>query len=218
MKGSSSKGVEIYMGKAEATPLELTPTAISAAKPAVVSLASTTGVSVGDAVKVSGTDFKELDGKTFVIGTIVDDTSVELVGSDTSGSTAVLGSTPVLTVYAADDVIKLCLASLAITADQPATVSTATFCDPTSSIPSAIQNAGSISITGWIDPTCEDYREILLAEEDAEKRVFYIVLPNDMGTIMCEGTMSAITFDVPIDGALGFSTTLVLSSKPVHLF
>ena len=218
MKGSSSKGVEIYMGKAEATPLELTPTAISAAKPAVVSLASTSGVSEGDAVKVSGTDFKELDGKTFVIGTVVDDTSVELVGSDTTGSTATLGSTPVLTVYASDDVVKLCLASLAITADQPATVSTATFCDPTASIPSAIQQAGSIAITGWIDPTCEDYQEILKAEEDAEKRVFYIVLPNDMGTIMAEGTMSSITFDVPIDGALGFSTTLVLSSKPVRLF
>ena len=218
MKGSSSKGVEIYMGKAEATPLELTPTAISAAKPAVVSLASTTGISEGDAVKVSGTGFKELDGKWFTVGTIATDTSIELVGSDTSGSTATLGSTPVLTVYASDDVVKLCLASIAITADTPATVSTATFCDPTASIPSAIQQAGSIAITGWIDPTCEDYREILLAEEDAEKRVFYIALPNDMGTIMCEGTMSAITFDVPIDGALGFSTTLVLSSKPVHLF
>jgi hypothetical protein len=129
-----------------------------------------------------------------------------------------LGSTPVLTVYASDDVVKLCLASIAITADQPATVSTATFCDPTASIPSAIQQAGSIAITGWIDPTCEDYQEILKAEEDAQKRVFYIVLPNDMGTIMAEGTMSSITFDVPIDGALGFSTTLVLSSKPVHLF
>ena len=218
MKGSSSKGVEIYMGKAEATPLELTPTAISAAKPAVVSLASTTGISEGDAVKVSGTGFKELDGKWFTVGTIATDTSIELVGSDTSGSTATLGSTPVLTVYASDDVVKLCLASIAITADSPTSVSTATFCDPTSSIPSAIQSAGSIAITGWIDPTCEDYREILLAEEDAEKRVFYIALPNDMGTIMCEGTMSAITFDVPIDGALGFSTTLVLSSKPVHLF
>ena len=218
MKGSSSKGVEIYMGKAEATPLELTPTAISAAKPAVVSLASTTGISEGDAVKVSGTGFKELDGKWFTVGTIDADTSIELVGSDTSGSTATLGSTPVLTVYASDDVVKLCLASIAITADSPTSVSTATFCDPTSSIPSAIQSAGSIAITGWIDPTCEDYREILLAEEDAEKRVFYIALPNDMGTIMCEGTMSAITFDVPIDGALGFSTTLVLSSKPVHLF
>ena len=218
MKGSSSKGVEIYMGKAEATPLELTPTAISAAKPAVVSLASTTGISEGDAVKVSGTGFKELDGKWFTVGTIATDTSIELVGSDTSGSTATLGATPVLTVYASDDVVKLCLASIAITADSPTSVSTATFCDPTSSIPSAIQSAGSIAITGWIDPTCEDYREILLAEEDAEKRVFYIALPNDMGTIMCEGTMSAITFDVPIDGALGFSTTLVLSSKPVHLF
>ena len=114
--------------------------------------------------------------------------------------------------------IKLCLASIAITADQPATVSTATFCDPTSSIPSAIQQAGSIAITGWIDPTCEDYREILLAEEDAQKRVFYIVLPNDMGTVMCEGTMSSITFDIPIDGALGFCSVFVLSSKPVHLF
>ena len=218
MKGSSSKGVEIYMGKAEATPLELTPTAISAAKPAVVSLASTTGVTKGDAVKVSGTGFTELDGQWFTVGTIDKDKTIVLVGSDTKGSTATLGSSPKLTVYATEDVVKLCLASIAITADQPATVSTATFCDPTASIPSAIQQAGSISITGWIDPTCEDYREILLAEEDAEKRVFYIALPNDMGTIMCEGTMSAITFDVPIDGALGFSTTLVLSSKPVHLF
>ena len=140
------------------------------------------------------------------------------MGSDTTASTASLGSTPVLTVYATDDVVKLCLASLAITSDAPATVSTATFCDPTASIPSAIQNAGSIAITGWIDPTCEDYREILLAEGDGAKRVFYIALPNDMGTIMCEGTMSSLTFDVPIDGALGFSATLVLASKPVHLF
>ena len=77
MKGSSSKGVEIYMGKAEATPLELTPTAISAAKPAVVSLASTTGISEGDAVKVSGTGFKELDGKWFTVGTIDTDASIE---------------------------------------------------------------------------------------------------------------------------------------------
>ena len=52
---------------------------------------------------------------------------------------------------------------------------------------------------------CEDYQEILKAEEDGLKRVFYIALPNDMGTIMCEGTMMfTITFDVPIDGALGF--------------
>ena len=218
MKGSSSKGVEIYMAKSGATPLELTPTAITSAKPAVVSLASTTGITEGDAVKVSGTDFKELDGQWFTVGTIVTDTSVVLVGSDTSASTASLGSTPVLTVYATDDVVKLCLASLAITSDAPATVSTATFCDPTASIPSAIQNAGSIAITGWIDPTCEDYREILLAEGDGAKRVFYIALPNDMGTIMCEGTMSSLTFDVPIDGALGFSASLVLSSKPVHLF
>lgn len=218
MKGSSSKGVEIYMGKAEATPLELTPTAISSAKPAVVSLNSTTNLSEGDAVKVSGTDFSELDGKWFTVGTIVDDTSITLVGSDTSASTASLGASPVLTVYTTSDVIKLCLASLAITADQPATVSTATYCDPTASIPSAIQQAGSIAITGWIDPSCDDYQEILKAEEDGLKRVFYIALPNDMGTIMCEGTMSSITFDVPIDGALGFSATLVLSSKPVHLF
>jgi hypothetical protein len=218
MKGSSSKGVEIYMSKAEATPLELTPTSISAAAPAVVSVASTTGVQNGDAVKVSGTDFKELDGKTFVVGNLVADTSFELVGSDTSASTATLGASPVLTVYTSADVQKLCLASIAISSDTPGTISTATFCDPTASIPSSVTQAGTIAITGWIDPSCEDYQEILKAEEDGQKRVFYIVLPNGMGTIMAEGTISTIAFDIPIDGALGFSTTLVLSSKPVHLF
>ena len=112
MKGSSSKGVEIYMSKAEATPLEIVPTAISAAKPAVVSLASTTSIQTGDVVKVSGTDFKELDGKSFVVGTIVDDTSIELLGSDTASSTATLGASPKLHIYTADDVVKLCLASI----------------------------------------------------------------------------------------------------------
>lgn len=218
MKGSSSKGVEIYMSKAEATPLEIVPTAISAAKPAVVSLASTTSIQTGDVVKVSGTDFKELDGKSFVVGTIVEDTSIELLGSDTTSSTATLGSSPKLHIYTADDVVKLCLASLSISADDPATVSTATFCDPTASIPSSVVQAGTIAITGWIDPSCEDYQEILKAESDGEKRVFYINLPNDMGTIVTEGTISTIAFDIPIDGALGFSTTLVCSTKPVHIF
>ena len=218
MKGSSAKGVEIYMSKAEATPLEVVPTAISSASPSVVSLASTTGIQEGDVVKVSGTDFNELDGKMFVVGTIVDDTSIELVGSDTTGSTATLGSDPKLHVYVSDDVVKLCLASITINSETPSTISTATFCDPSASIPSATTQAGTIALTGWIDPNCEDYQEILKAEEDGLKRVFYIALPNDMGTIVCEGTMSTIAFDIPIDGALGFSTTLVLSSKPVHLF
>ena len=44
MKGSSAKGVEIYMSTAEATPLEVVPTAISSAKPTVVSLASTSTI------------------------------------------------------------------------------------------------------------------------------------------------------------------------------
>ena len=218
MKGSSAKGVEIYMSTAEATPLEVVPTAISSANPTVVSLASTTTIVKGQAVKVSGTDFKALDGNTFVVGTVVDDTSIELVGADTTGSTETLGANPKLTIYSADDVVKLCLASITINSETPATISTATFCDPSASIPSATTQAGTIALTGWIDPTCEDYQEILKAEEDGAKRVFYIVLPNDMGTIMCEGTMSTIAFDIPIDGALGFSTTLVLSSKPVHLF
>ena len=60
----------------------------------------------GQAVKVSGTDFKALDGKTFVVGTVVDDTSIELVGADTTGSTETLGATPKLTIYSADDVVK----------------------------------------------------------------------------------------------------------------
>tara|TARA_B110000858_G_C17745455_1_gene447083 strand:- start:303 stop:965 length:663 start_codon:yes stop_codon:yes gene_type:complete len=218
MKGSSAKGVEIFMSVAGATPLSLVPTAISAANPAVASVSDTSTLLAGQAVAVSGTGFSEIDGRTFIIGTVVEDTSIVLVGSDTSGSTEVLKSSPLLQVYESDDVQLLCLASLAISSEVPATISTATYCDPSSSIPSAAVQAGTIAITGWIDPTCADYQQIILAEDDGLNRIFYIVLPNNMGTIMTGGEISTLAYDIPIDGALGFSTTLVCSTKPVHLF
>ena len=218
MKGSSAKGVEIFMSVAGATPLSLVPTEISASNPTVASIPDTSTLVSGQAVAVSGTGFSEIDGRTFIIGTIVPDVSIVLVGADTEGSTETLGATPKLDVYEAAQVQMLCLASLAISSEVPATISTATYCDPSSSIPSAAVQAGTIALTGWIDPTCADYQQIILAEDDGLNRIFYIVLPNNMGTIMTGGEISTLAYDIPIDGALGFSTTLVCSTKPVHLF
>ncbi|MGY8791577.1 MAG: hypothetical protein ACKVKR_15065, partial [Pseudomonadales bacterium] len=108
MKGSSAKGVEIFMSVAGATPILLVANANSASNPAVASIPDTSTLIPGQAVAVSGTGFSEIDGRTFIIGTVVEDTSIVLVGSDTSGSTEVLKSSPLLQVYESDDVQQLC--------------------------------------------------------------------------------------------------------------
>jgi len=215
----STKGLSIYLHKGGVAATELVPTAISKASPAVVTVASATGLTKGDVVKMESTGFKELDGKTFVIGTV--DTTAntfELLGADTTASTATLGATPKAHVYKAADQIKLCLSSIDFSTEAGGSVSVGTFCDPSATISTPATTAGTVTLNGFIDKTDTGYAELLKAAEDGVARMIEIVLPQDQGYIVAPVTLSSIGWQTPLEGAIGFTASGSLGSKPVHLF
>jgi hypothetical protein len=219
MTAVATKGLAIYLHKGGVAATELVPTAISKASPAVVTVASATGLTKGDVVKMESTGFKELDGKTFVIGTV--DTTAntfELLGADTTASTATLGATPKAHVYKAADQIKLCLSSIDFSTEAGGSVSVGTFCDPSATISTPATTAGTVTLNGFIDKADTGYAELLKAAEDGVARMIEIVLPQDQGYIVAPVTLSSIGWQTPLEGAIGFTASGSLGSKPVHLF
>ena len=160
-----------------------------------------------------------MNGKTFILGA-VDSTlnTFELKGSDTTASTGTLSATPTATAYAAGDMVTLCLSSITINKDAPGTISTATFCDPSASLPGAVTSAGTLEVSGYVDTTGADYQELLLAEADGLERILDIQLPNN-GNIVAPVKFSSITWDLPIEGAIGWngSASLVSSASTLIL-
>lgn len=219
MPAVSTKGLSVYLHKGGVAATELIPTAITKAKPAVVTVAAATGLTKGDVVKLDTTGFKELDGKTFVIGTV--DTTAntfELIGADTTASTGVLGANPKAHVYKAADQIKLCLSSIDFSTEQGGSVGVGTFCDPSASIATPPATAGSVTMAGYIDKADLGYGELLKAVEDGASRMLQIVLPQDQGYIVAPLSLSSLGWTTPLEGAIGFTASGSLSSKPVHLF
>ena len=215
----STKGLSIYLHKGGVAATELVPTAISKAKPAVVTVAAVAGVIKGDVVKLDTTGFKELDGKTFVVGTVdAAANTFELIGADTTASTGVLGANPKAHVYKAADQIKLCLSSIDFSTEAGGSVSVGTFCDPSASIATPATTAGTVTLNGFIDKADTGYAELLKAAEDGVARMIEIVLPQDQGYIVAPVTLSSIGWQTPLEGAIGFTASGSLGSKPVHLF
>ena len=99
----------------------------------------------------------------------------------------------------------------------PGTVSVATFCDPTASIPASATAAGTISFAGYVDTVGKDYPALLDAVNDGLVRILRIQFPNN-GYVVAPVTFSSITWDIPLDGAIGFSGSGALGSKPIHVW
>jgi hypothetical protein len=215
MSATNSKGLKICVSKDGVTATALVPTGISKASPASVTVTNT--LTNGDLVHLSGTGFSELDGKTFVVAN-ASGASFDLLGSDTTGSTGTLGSTPKVDAYPDADMICLCLSSLSINADQPGTIDVATFCDPTASIPSGVQSAGTFDFAGFVDVNSSDYPELLKLCESGNTSQLRVALPGGNGYIVAPVKFSSLTYDLPIDGAIGYTGSGVFSSKPVHQF
>jgi hypothetical protein len=220
MSASSSKGVTVDIVTGGATGTKVKATAVTKAKPAAISVASAAGFVAGDIVKLAAnsTGFSELDGKTFVIKT-VDDTAntITLLGSDTTSSTDTFLAGDDIIIYKKADVTRLCLSELTFNAETADTVSVGTFCDPSAQIASAQVGAGTVDFAGYIDITDAGYIELLKASEDNLERIVRINLPNN-GSIVFPMTISQMTLQVPVEGALAFSGSGALGSKPRHLF
>jgi hypothetical protein len=221
MAAKSSKGITIEMTKGGATTTKLTATAATKAAPCVVSVADVTGLVEGQLVKLtsSATGLSEVDGKTFVIGSI--DTTANtftLVGSDTTASTGTFAAgTDGFEVYGTAAVVGLCLSSIGFNPESPQTISVGTYCSPSASIPGAATGAGSVDMAGYVDVTSADYKELLAAEADGKQRIVKIKLP-DNGYITFPVVFSAMNWDLPLEGAVSWSASGTLGARAIHLF
>lgn len=215
----STKGLRVTLAKGGVASTELVLTAVSSATPAVVTVASVTGITKGDVVKIDGSGFRELDGQVFTVGTVTAASNTfELVGSNTTGTTGTLGATPKAHVTKAADMTLLCLASIDFSATEGSTISTGTFCDPSSSIAVPPSSAGTLSMSGFIDVGDAGYKELLAAEIDGKARVLSIELPQNQGHIVANCVVSSLSFQTPLEGAVGFQASGSLTTRPRHVF
>lgn len=211
----STKGLVIKMTKDTHTNISLTPTAVSSAAPAVITVADTTGMTNGDLVQFANTGFSELDLRVFVVGSLTA-TTFTAVGSDTSGTTGSLAASPEATVWKKSDMVNLCLSEIAIDAAEPATIDISTFCNPGASLPGN-PTPGSVTLTGFVDIADTGYSELLAAETDGEARAMDIEIPNN-GNLVGLIVIGSLTFDLPIEGAAGFSGSASMSIALKHRF
>lgn len=217
MSAKSSKGVIIALSGPVDTAgsyTSATITGISSSAPTIITATNT--AKPGDLVSINGTTFALLDGKTFVAGPNTSATEIELIGADsTSVTTPPQTFTGTAKVFS--EFTNLCLNALAINAETPGTVSVGTYCDPTASIPSVVVQAGTLTFGGYVDVNSEDYPALLAAQDDGLTRMIRIELPAN-GYIVAPIIVSQITWELPLDGAISFTGTATLGSKPVHRF
>jgi len=212
MSAVSTKGLDVWLYKADAVPVEVVPTAISLASPAVVTVAATTGITAGDVVHVNTVGFPELDNKSFVVGE-VDGVgfTFELIGSNTTGSTGVLSATPTITVYPSSDRVKICLSQMDIAAPSANDISTNTFCEDGSV--AGRSTPGTIALAGYLDENDTGLDELTLADEDGLPRYFEVVLPGTLGYLIGKVTISGFSVTTPLDGAVGWTATGTQNEK-----
>jgi hypothetical protein len=214
-KAKTSSDVRIYLSDGT-TPTEIVPTAITSAKPAVVS--AVTPPADGAVVYCNDTGFPELDGHFFTTANAAAGT-FELVGSDTTGSTGVLSGDPTLDAYEAADMQSLCLSALTYNLETPGTVSVGTYCDPKATLPATAGAAGTLTLTGYIDVQDSAYPAVYAAVKDAKERVLTVVLGQEQGEIVQTVIVAGITWDIPMgDGGMAWTATATLTTEPEHVF
>ena len=215
MSAQASTSIDIWLSTGSATSVTMTAPP-SNAKPSVVAC-STTGIVDGDLLIPRSTSMGSLDNFPYV----ADDpggSDLKLLGSDASADP--VGAAGTLDHYDATAVTKLCLASLSMSATDPSTVSVATYCDPTASLPSTVVEAGQMSFTGFVDINSADYQALYDASLKMDQRYIKIDLVKygQQGYLVAPVTVSAFSWDLPLEGAIGYQGTFVLGSKVRHLF
>jgi hypothetical protein len=218
----SSKGVTICVSKPGATGTSLAATAASKAKPAVITVADTTGMFDGQLIKLAAdsTGLSSLDGKTFVVEFAAGDvpgtaTTFKLLGSDSTADTGVFAAGADMTAWGKADMQCLCFSEFSFNPETPNQISTATYCNPQDAIASAATAAGSVSFGGYIDITDAGYQFLI---DSIGKDVDVIITFPENGYITAPMTLDQINWDIPLDGALGFNGSGTLRAAPRHVW
>lgn len=204
MTAYSTNGVKIQLITGEATPINLSPTAISLAKPAVVTVADTSALLAGMTVKAGNVGYEELNNRLFVIGEVLDGTTFTLYGTDLTNTSGALSASPTMMAYDTGDEVTLCLTGIDIGASSVSTIDTSTFCERGTSIPGT-ETLGSLTLDGFADKNSAGLAELVKANEDGAARMLKIVLPQDQGYLVGEVILSGLSFGIPLEGAITYS-------------
>lgn len=216
-RATNTKGLTICLSKGGAVATELTPTAISKANPAVVTVADTTALKAGDLASPVGTGFPELDGKVFVVGNIASGTFA-LLGSNTTGSAGALGTTPKIEINGEANLVCECFSEFTINRDAPDAIEAGTFCDPTLTVASAVAPAGTFEFTGNVDATDPGLAELYAAEEDGLEREIRITFPQGNGYVVAPVTITLVSWAFALDTTVQFTGAGTFNSKPRHAY
>jgi hypothetical protein len=170
----------------------------------------------GDIVVCSGTNWSSVD--RIQIASNIQGSAFDLLGCDStreSAGTAVAGK---FDHYDATKMTKLCPSGFTDSVTTPGTVSTATYCDPTQTIPSPVADAGTAELTGYVDICDDDYIALYEAYEMQDQRYLKIDLGDAGGYLIMPVTAVSMQWDLPIDGAVGYTISFVKGSATKHAF
>jgi hypothetical protein len=217
MTAISTKGTRIGLSNGAVVPVAVAITAIAAAVaaggPASITAANT--LKAGDVVQFnSSTGFAALNNRALVVS---EATAAEfkVVGAETFGSLESMANGAKFTPYPAADLINLCLSSFDIAPGTSNEIDTSTYCGSGSILGKS--TPGTITLNGYVDKADLGFAELLKAEEDGKPRVLNITLPGDLGWLVGVVTIGAISYTVPLEGAVGFSVQASQNSAIKYL-
>lgn len=183
-------------------------------KPTTVT-ATISGIADGDLVVCSGTNWKSLDNVQ--VATDAGGTSFKALGCDSTRE-SVAGQAGSCDHYAADDMTKICPSGFTDNSNAPSTISVATFCDPSATLPGSVVDAGTVELTGYVDACDESYIALYESFESQDQRYLRIDLGPDQGYLVMPVTALSMNWDIPLEDAVQFTLTMVKGSATRHLF
>jgi hypothetical protein len=204
------------------------PTAVAvtaATKGSTTQLTVTNTAAVGDIVIVTGSGWPSLDGKPGRV-TVASGTAVT-VAVDTAAETAAFSTAKgKAQFWAAANWIEFCLSGLDIDSGTADSIAVGTFCDAGAALAGASSN-GTVNLTGFIDITDPGYQALLAASADGVPRNFKLVLPKAANSSAADAnggvfyflnaTVGAVSQSYQVGQAASFTSSLVLSAKPVFV-
>ena len=207
MTAVSTKGTVISISSGDAVPVDLTVTAVTpATTPDGLTLITAANTAAAGDVVVFGssTGFKALNNRAFPISaTGLSATQFNIIGADTYGSTETMSNNITAQLYQAINNINLCLSGFDIAAATTNEVDTSTYCAESSVLGKT--TPGTITLTGYGDKEDVGLKELLRAESDGIPRLLTITLPGNLGWLIGVISIGSISWQVPLEGAVGYS-------------
>ena len=184
------------------------------AKPTAI-VVTTTGGADGDLMVISETNWGSVDKPQ--IASDYTTSGFNALGCDSTRETDASQAGKVAH-YTADDMTKICPSGFTDNTNTPSAISVATFCDPQASIPGSVADAGTVELTGYVDACDPSYIALYEAYESQDQRYLRINLGEDQGYLVMPVTALSMNWDIPLEGAVQFTLSMVKGSATRHLF